>query len=489
MAISIGSFRLDDENYSVISNVSFEYFKTESGEIIGGRTIATVTGTVSVPDEDGSVVTGSIVMSKLKNIRDLGKITQCLNVSIPNFNPYNGQAKVTSVNIDQGPDPSWVNQGAFTIEVTGLLKEIPPNSFDIVASDGVVELSRSESIEIGEDSHDFIYSSEAAKSFIKFSNQLNLRCEPYCSDVNPIQVLRKIIKVGPTNKAFNEYNSWKKYLQSRSLNINTDGSISFNCDIILTPSSSPEALVDLEFSYSKVYEEDKITYVTSGSVVGLVSINWADIVDLPDTCSASKFANALGVYNRIHGRYSNLGAWAGSTIELEEKPNCPKEDETEDSIGRCGDDDDDDDDSNFIRPTSSRVTLSRTDGVINFNFEWSTEQGDDGKCITDGVTEEITVDIIEPQETYVEHILPGFGTLIQNLDCKSAKRISFTVSITYPESTCGKSKDAECRRNDGLEIIKEEYFGEDNYLLIGYKTTETNNTDITREDYILCRKS
>lgn len=488
MSITIGSLVLDDRNYAPISNISFEYFKTDSGEIIGGRTTATITGVVSVSDEDGGV-TGAVVMKRLSDIREVGRVTQCVSVAIPNFKPYGGRAKVTNVSIDQGPDPSWVNQGAFTIEVTGLLEDIPPNSFNIVASDGVVELSRSESIEIGEDSHDFIYDSTAAKAFIKFSNQLNLRCEPYCSNTSPLEVLRKIIKIGPTNKAFDQYNSWEKYLHSRSLNINTDGSISFSCEIILTPSSSPEALVDLEFSYSRVYEDKKFTYITSGTVTGLASINWGDIVDLPDTCSSSKFANALAVYNGLHGKYSSLGAWSGSTLELEEKPNCPKEDR-QNSIGRCGSgDDDDDNESNFIRPTTSRVSLSRTDGTINFNFEWSTQEGENGKCITDGATEEITVDIIEPQETYIEHTLPGFGTLIQNLDCKSAKKISFTTSITYPESesSCGKSKRQECLREDGLDIIKEEYFGGGNYLLIGYKITETNNTNITREDYILCR--
>lgn len=489
MSISIGEFSLDGENFSAISNVTFEYFTAESGEIIGGHTIATITGTVSIPDEDGSAITGAIVMKTLKGIRDLGKQTKCISVSIPNFSPNNGQAKITSLTIDEGPDSSWVNQGAFTIELKGLLNEIPPNSFNIVASDGVTELSRSESIEIGEDSHDFVYTSTASKAFVKFSNQLSLRCEPYCSNVSPLAVLQKVIRIGPTKSVLSEYAGWTQYLQSRSFSINTDGSISFSCDLVLTPpGAGAGALVDLEFSYSRNYSDKKITYITSGTVNGLAPVSWGDIANLSDTCSASKFSSALSVYSDIHGTYSDLGAWDGITMELEEKPNCPKKEEKK--IGRCSveDEDDEDDKDGGIKPTSSRVSLSRTEGSINFSFEWSTDQSEDGTCVVEGVRKETTVDITERQPNFVEHILPRFGTLLQDINCRSAKRISVAVSVTYPESECGKDKNAECEANDGLDIVLKEYFGSDNYLLIGHKITETNNSYIVKEDYIECRR-
>ena len=489
MSMTIGGFTLDDETYAPTANVSNEYFRTESGEIIGGHVVATITGTVSVADE-GEALTGSIVMKNLKNIRDLGKKTQCVSVSIPNFRSYGGKAKITSVSIDQGPDTTWVNQGAYTIEVRGLMETIPPNSFGIVAADGVKELSRQESIEIGEDSHGHIYDpgAGASKAFVKFANSLSLNCEPFCSDIDPVSVLRKIIRTGPTRPIFNAYNSWQKYLQSRSLSISTDGAISFSCDMVLTPpGSNAGALVDLEFGYSRVYDSKDITYTTSGRVTGLASVSWADIATMSDTCLASKFGNAQSVYGSIHGKYSDLNNWAGETLELQEKPNCPKKDN--ENIGRCEgtEEEEDQEDSDYIKPSTSSVTASRTSGEISFIFEWSTTKGEDGQtCTKNGIQKEITVDITEPQENYVEHILPGKGTLIQNIRCKSAKRISITVAITDPASSCSGKK-IECENEDGFEVVEEEYLGEDNWIKIGHSKTKTSNSSTEKRDYIKCR--
>jgi hypothetical protein len=152
--ITIGGLTLDEATYAPTVNITFEYFKTDSGAIIGGHIIATIKGVVSISDNDSGSATGSLVMSRLKGVRDLGKITQCISVNIENFTPLNGKAKITNVTIDQGPDPTWVNQGAYTIELKGLVSNLPGgNPFGITASDGVTQLSRTESIEIGDNSH------------------------------------------------------------------------------------------------------------------------------------------------------------------------------------------------------------------------------------------------------------------------------------------------------------------------------------------------
>ena len=487
MAVTIGSLVLDDERYSPTSNISYEYYTSDSGEIIGGNIIATITGTVSVSDEDGKK-TGSVVMSRLAAIRKLGQSPTCVIVSVPNFNPLNGKAKVTNVNIDQGPDPSWVNQGSYTIELRGLVSLIPPNSFDIVASDGVVELSRTESLTIGEDSHGYVYDNTGvSKAFVRFSNSINLKCETYCGSSNQsLIVLRKLVRYGPSNSIFKTtYSTYKKYLQSRSLDIDTDGSISFSCDLILTPKDIVgNALVDLIFSYNRTYESKDITYVTSGTVTGLVSVDWGDLVTLNSTCSVSKLASAMGVFNTLRTKYENLNNWAGLTLTLNEKPNCPPANQN--NIGRCENkpEGDGSTDTNHVKPSSGTISISRTDGIVNFNFEWSTTKDDGGgTCIKDGIKKETTVEIIEPQPQYVEHILPGKGTLIQNLNCKSAKRVNITVSTTYPEDNCGTK--TKCSSNDGLTIAVDQYVPK-NSLLIEHTTTETKNSFTIRQNFIEC---
>lgn len=489
MSITIGSLVLDEEQYAPTSNISFEYYTSDSGEIIGGNIIAKITGIVSVSDQDGSK-TGSVVMSRLALIRKLGSSPKCVvTTGIPNFNPLGDKARITNVTIDQGPDPSWVNQGAYSIELRGLISSIPSNSFGITAADGVVELSRKESITIGEDSHGYVYDevNGVSKAFIRFSNSISLKCETYCGSTNTtISVLKRLVKYGISNsKLITLYGAYKKYLQSRSIEIDNDGSISFSCDmILLPPTSTGTALVDLIFSYNRTYESKDITYVTSGTVTGLVNIDWGDLVTLVSTCSVSKLANAMGTFTKVRGKYEDLNSWAGQTLELNEKPNCPPTSNT--NIGRCENKPEDggNEDSNYIKPSSGTISVSRTDGVINFNFEWSTTQDSSGgTCIKDGIKTETTVEIIEPQPQYVEHILPGRGTLIQNLNCKSAKKVNITVATSYPEDNCGNK--TKCTTNDGLAIAINQYVPA-KALLIENTTTETRNSYTIRQNFIEC---
>lgn len=484
MPIRIGSLVLDEDKYAPSVNIAYEYYTTDAGEIIGGNIIATITGIVSVPDEDTSIKTGSIVMLRLSQIRNLGKKPHCFVVSgIPNFDPLNSKAKISRVDIEQGPDPAWVNQGAYTIELRGIVNTIPTNSFDIVASDCVVELNRNETITIGEDSHDYVFDATygATKAFIRFSNSINIKCETLCGSTNKaVEVLRRLVRYGPTNRVFieNGYNTYNRYLQSRSLDIDTDGSVSFSCDLILVPLNiTTPALVDLVFSYNRTYESEDITYVTSGTVTGLAAINWGDLVNLTDTCSASKLANAMGVFGVLRTKYEDLRNCAPYALELQQQPNCPP-----DNLFDCRYENEENKESGPIKPSSGTISISRTDGVINFNFEWSTRIIN-GICVVDGIKTETTIEIIEPQTQYVEHILPGQGTLIQNLICKSARRRNITVSTSYAEDNCGNRK--KCVTNDGLLVARNMY-PIVNPLLIEATTTETKNSYTVRESYIEC---
>lgn len=489
MSVMVGGLTLDD-SYSPNVNISFEYFKTQSGEIIGGNQIATISGIVVVGDgPNNQNKTGSIVMAKLKSIRDIGRSTSCMPVNIPGFSGNEG--KVTNVSIEQGPDPAWINQGAFTIEVKAPLGSIPTNSYGIVAADCVTDINRSETLEIGEDSHGFVFTSDKqlSKAFVRFTDTISLTCKPLCSSNGNagglvFSVLQKLLKIGIDNKIFNPYKSWSKYLQNRSLEINTDGSITFKADMILTPpGQGASAFVDLSFGHSRDYQSKTTTKTTSGSVTGLASVPWSNPISLSDTFSASKLGNALGAFGHIKGKYNKLASWKGTELELIEKPNCPVQNNN--SIGQCrkDPDDDDQDKSGCVEPSMTTVSISRTDGTINFNFEWSSSTNNN-ECIVNGVKKEITVDITDPQPQYVEHILPSIGTLIQNLNCNNAKRVSITFSVTSPDDACNQS--LGCEINEGIDIEVSKYLSDGTYLIIGHtKNIGTNNITI-KQDFIKC---
>lgn len=483
--IVLGELTLDD-TYAPLVNISFEYFKTKGGEIIGGLQKFNITGVVTVADQPG-LVTGANVMSKLKAIRNIGKKTKCVNVSIPGF--YSGQGKITNVTIDQGSDPTWVNQGDFSIEISAPLTSIPANSLGITLNDNVTDISKSETVEIGEDAHGYVLvGGNLSKTYVKFTNQVSLTCKPLCPNLggvnaNPIAILRRMVSSGPSHEALQKYKSWTPFIQSRSLEISTEGSVNFSSEIILLPpTSTGKAFVDINFEHSRTYESKKTSKKISGTVTGLAEIAWSDLVTLSDTSSASKLANAESSFQALKGQFSDLSSWAGLMIELTEIPECPKE--TEDSIGKCGDDDEDEEGGGNIVPTTSTISKDRTEGVINFTFEWASDDDDQGCSENNGKRTEVSVDITEPQATLAEHIIPGVGTLIQNLNCKSAETISFTSSTTDPESD-GCSKNNECDANEAINKEIEKYIPKDNdkgWLLIeNSKVTTGTSVTITKK--------
>lgn len=480
--LRIGDLVLDD-TYAPLVNVSFEYFKTKGAEIIGGLQKFTITGTVTVGDE-ANLVTGANVMAKLKQIRDVGKKTKCVNVNLPGF--YVGQAKITNVTIDQGSDPSWINQGQFSIEVSARLSSIPTNSLGITVEDNVVDISRSETVEIGEDAHGYVVSAGQSvvfsKTFVKYSVKANLTCRPLCPNMggqnsSTISVLKKILTRSTQNQIINRYRTWIPMLQNRSLEISTEGSVSFNADIILLPpNSSFFAFVDISFEHNRSYQDKKTSKKINGTVNGLAPIQWNDLINISDTSSASKLANAEIAFQAIKSQFFDLSSWGGNQLELLDIPGCPVEESD------CGKDKDN---AGDIKPTSSTISKNRTDGVINFDFEWSS--GDSGDCVDEnGIKKEVTVEVTEPQPSLIEHVIPGVGTLLQDLNCLTAKTVDFTSTTTYPDSSCG-AEQQECETENRINEEIRKYIppeGGDGWLVIKHTKTKTKNSFIINKRYI-----
>lgn len=496
--VTIGSIVLDDSYFPTV-DISFDYFKTESGEIIGGHQVATVSASFVIGDEDGGDAIN--VMSRLRQIRDAGRQTKCVPISIPGLDADEG--KITSLNIEEGPDPAWINQGAFTIEVRAPLKTIPANSYGIVAEDCVTEVNRIESIDIGEDSHGFLSVSDGwSKAYVRFTNSIDLKCEPLCTDGNSnnltLRVLNKILKVGPQSSIFSQYQSWQRYLQNRSLDVSSDGSVSWKSEIILiAPGAVPDAFVDVNFESSRNFESKEKTKTISGTITGLASVNWNNPATLGGFGS-SKIANALKVFGLIKAKYNTLGSWQGLLLELQEKPNCPKEDLVKD----CVSDDDEDDEDSCLKPSSHTISISRTEGVINFDFEWATSDKDDcSEC--GGIKTEVTVEIIDPQPQFVEHVVIGreIGTLLQNLNCTNAPRLNITATSTS-ENSCNNldcPADDKSRTNvrkilqkfgisisDDPNAPLDELLAQQDFIKIEHTQTTTKNSVSIKQSYIKC---
>lgn len=422
LPIKIGNLISIDNTYAPLVNLSFEYFRTQGGEIIGGIKKYTINGVITVSD-DGSSSSGSTVMSKLKTIRDLGKKTKCYDVEIPNY--YTGLAKITNVSITQGPDPSWINQGEFSIELTAPLSEIPFNSLKVTASDYVTDISKSETLELGEDSHGYAFDLNGkilSKSYVKFKTEISVTCKPLCTSLggtqaNAISIINRLYNITPQNEAFKDYKTWKPYLQSRSLDINTEGTASFRSEIILVPPNfNITAFVDLNYEYGKTYQSNEESRKISGSITGLVSIDWKDLVSLSDTSSNGKFAAAESAFGAIRNLVKSLTDWQGLMQDLIRIPNCPIRAAV--PTTPC------------IQPTSAVITKSRTEGIITFDYEWSS--GDKQCAANNGSSTVLSIDITD-ERGIVEYVIPDRGTLIQNLNTNKARIIDITSTSTVSE--------------------------------------------------------
>lgn len=475
MSISVGGFSIDDSTTPVV-NVNFEYYKSKGGEIIGGVQKYTISGVIT---KGGQGTTGAQVMSALSSIRQLGTSPKCIDVNLSGF--YSGKAKVTGVNIEQGPDPAWINQGAFSIEITAPLTEIPPNSLGLTANDSVKDVSKSEKVELGEECHGYIYDSQAgrlSKTFAKFTNEVTLSWQPICSDTaTPLMsVLAKLVTVGPTLTAFNKFGSWSQFSQSRSLDINTDGSITFKSEMVLVPpGGSASAFVDISFEHNQNYTDKSVSKKISGTVTGLSSPSWSGMIGLGDTCSASKLSNAEGAFSSIKGAFSNLSSWAGIELELIKLGNCPKH--NNDTMA-CNDPANDQTDTCLV-PMNSTISKNRTEGSITFDFEWANNTN--GDCSTNGLTKEITIDITEPQVTFKEFVIPDVGTVLQNLNCRSAKTIQGICSVS---TSNGCLEDLNCSCETALDAEINKYENVSNWLLITHSKQKTMNSFTLTKKYI-----
>lgn len=211
--IIVGNLTLTSA-YAPKVNFKYEYYRSETNIIIGGKRNITISGVVSVGDSQASYP-ASNVMIQLKNIRDIGRSGSCINVVIPNI--YVGRARIDNINIEQGSDPTWVNQGAFSISLNAPLDSIPSNPYGITARDYVKSFSFSEKIDIGEDGHGFIYNSDSSlsKAYVKFSCRISVEVDPICDTLSTKglldKIVRKFIKVSPSHPMLSRYSGWRAF--------------------------------------------------------------------------------------------------------------------------------------------------------------------------------------------------------------------------------------------------------------------------------------
>lgn len=492
MNINIGNIILTEENSPKVS-VKFEYYRTDTNVIIGGKRVFTINGYVSIGD-NGSA-TGATIMQKLKEIRDTGRnqtSNSCVNVIIPDF--YSGSARIENINIEQGPDPSWINQGAFNITIEAPLDSIPPNNFGITAKDYVKSLSFSEKIDLGEDSHGYVYTKnkQLSKSFAKFSCRVSVEVDPICQTINTKtlveNIIRRFLKTGPTHRLLSRYKTWTLYLQDRSYEITNNNSASFSGEsILLHPSKDGQsAYVELNFKHNKNYTNDDETKTISGNIRGLISVPWSDIATLSSNNSGSKLASAEAAYASITTTFNDIKSWEGIDYELT-RYTCPPGNPSD----PCNlPNQDPKNKKDCIKPSTTSVNRSRTEGSIDFSFDWV--NSDCAKNNSNSTTIEYSIDDQKMQPTVVDFTIPTMGILLQDLNCWTARRVSFTSTLNFASATCPEFK-PDCAQDAKLEEQIALYFASrglsaGDFALIEWGKTRSTKSHVIKKSFVsLCQ--
>lgn len=275
------------------------------------------------------------------------------------------------------------------------------------------------------------------------------------------------------------------FLADRSCNVSLNSAEFSTTSILLSPNSrSQAAYVDLNFEHRKTYAKLEESKVVSGSIKGLVSIPWDDIISLSSGSISSKLASAENTLNYISSVYNNITKWDGIEYELTKYAN-PIANTLSVCAGLAGGQSTDTN-KDCLRPSSTSVARNRVDGSIDFNFEWLNTD-----CRSNAaLTIEYQVDDVKEQPTIVEHIIPTVGIILQDLNCWTGRKLTFTSTINLPENaaSCGTAA-LPCQQEGSLNAYIQQYFlmkglNPFDFLLIDFNHTVTNRTDTLRQSFI-----
>ena len=369
--------------------------------------------------------------------------------------------------------------------------DIPPNKFGFTAADNVREFSRSESLSLGDESHGYLFILQGlklSKTFVTWTTKMNIRCQPFCDSKgkDAVDLLKNLLYAGPTDTSLSAYTSWKKYFQSRSLDVSGNGAISFSCDAILTDpvNGPPSAFVDVSFSTSDSYAPREETHTISGNIEGLSDISWSDLIGLSDVCNSTKLANAIGAFTNISSILADYDRGFKKhylPMELILQKNCPKKTTGQE---KCEPPEDTSTPVGIKKPTSSSVSTNRITGTIDFTFIWSSSTLCEGE---DGSTENTSIDVTPGIQQIAQHTIPRFGTIVQKLGSYTNDRVSFTYTRDTP---LGSVSPQGCIHPIGDAINTYFKNNPNTYIKIEWTKSWTLTSFTERQSYIVkCQKN
>lgn len=475
--------------------VSTTYEYTKSGNyIVGGFLIVTLSGTIVSENINAEIAALNLLQSS----------NDCINLIIGcsgSSQFLDGSGRIRSIDISQDNEPFVASYTiVIAIETMGGSAAVKPDS-NFATSIGVppnaIPLGLreyTETININ-GSGDILGANDSgmtvAKSHLKASGSINMKVNTnyLCGlpSLDSSVVIENFLKlrsstilqgVGDNNPLIN-YTNWQKFLDTKSLEIQTDGNVTWQFDVYMNQSGglNPQALADVTTT-DKLDQKTLIrTRNISGSLKGISLATIGDHLG-HKADSNERIGNATTVFDSLEPYLKN-GTWPGTSAVItgneSDNPNecnneCPA----------------------YYPPICyQRISHSITKSAINGEISFDMEFMDISACKPLEFEIDITIDDSYPANIIQEIVIPNRQikpgqsvgrTIIQRI-ADSVQSVTITVRATLNGCDVSKRLDMiACARSKLNDIINREYSGAGNWR---YKkeneSTGTYSYTITHE--------
>lgn len=505
--VTVGGATLDPAPFV---SMSLEQYRTND-IIVGGVLIVSLNGTVYTTGGAGF----SDIAAKLKARLGIARNGDCidLNINCGGTTLVNGKGLIRSFSIDEGPDPTWTQIAAYSIDVEIYINEgqlvVEPNqiiSSYITANEIIKEFSESATITVDNDAFavDSVQGQKAGRAHAKYSFNISATggsasCQNLGSGKKSgIEAAEEVVKrrlsalengnlassLGNPTEVINgltPYLSGSKYMQVRSMDADPfTGTLTVSGDLILRPSgvTYPQAFVEVTVDSRAEAAQVGRSVTVSGTIEGLYSAPFSNLITNSNFHSAStnRMANAESAFSGIKGIAQSL---ATSYLEGQITDPCAS---TSGLTAICSNGNTNQPTECALRLISRSVTRNFGQGTISFSDEYSTVK----TCSIPGAARvESEVTHTYPTDVFAEFTIPFRGEpLLQNLGTTTKEVIAVNINLTVENMGCDISDTSGlvgCAAGLADQIGAEE--GAAGWYLTQYSVTKSNtgNLRISKE--------
>lgn len=451
-------------------STSFEYAKFNN-RIIGGMLVVTLSGTLV--DEN--------ILQRISELNALQGNSDCIELTIGCADSggrdfLDGSGRIRSVDISQDSQP-FIATYTIVIGIETIDGQPAVNPEDEIALDLAVPLTSipkflqeySETININGNA-DIICSHDpgmaSSKSYLKVSGTITLKVfnnyicnypsyDPALTVDNYLKLRSAALISGlGNNNPLAEYIQWIKWLDTKSLDVETNGSVVWQFDVYMHPFNrySPSASVEINTTDRFDQKTQRRTRNISGSIKGISLATIGDHLGHKANTN-ERIGNAQTVFSQLDSAYLNKGTWPGNHAVLQDTQ-C----QAPSSTVVC---------STVPSPScyqrvSHSITKSPIDGSISFDMEFI----DIDACKSQDFTLDTTIDDTYPANITTEIIIPNRQIKSGQLYPRSIIQIigsssqSVTITIRATLNGCDYTKVPymiECVRNKLNEIVFGQY--------------------------------